>query len=246
MIRHTASAVFLMRDGFTGVTLTDGSATRCTLDGRPLRRPLWKSDGYLVLTDLEPGEHILRISRSGFLDEVVTLQVADGRTIEDTVSLKPGVGYRFPAETVRVSLTLHSGEGPVSGERIWLGVLPRMQFKLAQEKAEAGDREAHLFYEANPALLPVPGHFLMIDEERPELVYLRTYRNETGEFYPALTCEHGRGTLLVPMQSYEADQEGKLCILFREPGTLIGFCGGTVYDTQLHSGENILEWDLEG
>ncbi len=66
MIRHSASAVFLMRDGFTGMTLTDGSATRCLLDGRPLRRPMWKRDGYLVLIDLTPGEHVLRILRNGY------------------------------------------------------------------------------------------------------------------------------------------------------------------------------------
>ena len=63
MILRTANAVFLMRDGFTGKTLTDGSAMRCLLDGRPLRRPIWKRDGYLVLTDLAPGAHGIFIRR---------------------------------------------------------------------------------------------------------------------------------------------------------------------------------------
>ena len=109
MIRHGMSAAYLLRDGFSGAVLTDGSATRCLLDGRPLRRPLWKREGYLVLTDLEEGEHLLQISRRGYRDEFVTIPVGEARPVEDTITLKPGAGYRFPRETVRVSLTLKKG-----------------------------------------------------------------------------------------------------------------------------------------
>ena len=245
MIRRTASAVFLLRDGFTGVTLTDGPATFCLVDGRPLRRPIWKKDGYLVLTDLASGEHVLQLKRSGYRDETVTLQVRDGDTIEDTISLKPGAGYRFPRETVRVSLALMRGKDPAAGERIWLGVVPSQRLKLAQEKAEAGDDEAHLFCEGNPALLPVPGHFLMMDKTAPELVYLRSLRGETAEFFPPLERDHGRGTEFVPMQTYEADAHGTMQVLLREPGTLIGLCADQVYEAALAAGEQNLEWKLE-
>lgn len=246
MIRRTASAVFLLRDGFSGKTLTDGAATRCLLDGRPLKRPIWKKDGYLVLTDLAPGEHILQLSRSGYQDELVPLQAADGKTVEDTISLKPGALYRFPRETVRVSLALRRGGAAAPGERIWIGVAPRTKIKLAQEKAEIGDAEAHLFCEGNASQFPIPGHFLMADKSAPELVYLRSLRGETGEFVPPLECVHGRGTELIPMQSYCADETGTVCILLREPGTLKGFSGGRVYEAELQSGEQNLEWKLEG
>ena len=55
MIRHGMSAAYLLRDGFTGAVLAGGSATRCFLDGRPLRRPLWKREGYLVLCESAAG-----------------------------------------------------------------------------------------------------------------------------------------------------------------------------------------------
>ncbi len=245
MIRRAASAVFLLRDGFTGRTLTDGSSTRCLLDGMPLRRPLWKKNGYLVLTDLKPGEHILQISRSGYRDELVPLQVSEGKTLEDTIALKPSTGYRFPKETVRVSLTLRHGENAASGKRIWLGVQHRTRLRLAQEKTEPGDTEAHFFCEGNASQLPIPGHFLMVDKKTPELTYLRSFHGETGEFTPPLSCAHGRGAELIPMQSYAADESGAVQVLLREPGKLLGFCGGSVYEAELHPGGQTLEWKLE-
>ena len=245
MIRHAVNAAFLLRDGFSGRTLTDGSATRCFLDGRPLSRPLWKREGYLVLTDLAPGEHQLRISRRGYREETVTILAEDGKPMEDTITLKPGAGYRFPQETVRVTLQLRRGREAVSGEKLWMGVAPRVQLRLAQDKTEIGAEEAHLFCEGSAALLPIPGHFLMADKKGPELVYLRSLRGETGQFLPTLTAEHSRGTQLIPMQSYETDGEGNVQVLLREPGTLTGYFEGKVFEAQLQAGEQTVEWKAE-
>lgn len=246
MIHHAASAVFLLRDAFSGETLRNGSATRCLLDGRPLRRPIWKREGYLVLADLEPGEHTLRISRSGFRDEVVPLLIEEGRTVEDTIALKPGGSYRFPKETVRVSLRLTRGRSAAAFERIWLGVPLRSQLKLAQEKTEAGDAEARLFCEGSTALLPIPGHYLLMDKKMPELAYLRLMRGESAEFSPPLAAGHTRGTELTPMQAYDADETGMVTVLLRESGTLVGFSGGKKYEAEVSTGEQRLEWKLGG
>ena len=246
MIHRTVSAAFLLRDGFTGRTLPDGAGTRCLLDGRPLQRPVWKRDGYLVLTDLAPGPHELLICRSGYQDETVALQVSDGATLEDTVSLKPGAGYRFPPETVRVTLKLKGSRKVISGAVFWLGVRPRTRLALAQGKAQPGDAQAHLFCEGSPALHPIPGHFLLADSNAPELVYLRSLRDETGEFSPPLTLPHARGTELIPMQSYCADKAGTAQVLLREPGTLMGFFNGAVLEAPLRSGGQTLEWKPEG
>ena len=245
MIRRTVSAALLLRDGFTGAVLQSASATHCLLDGRPLRKPIWKKDGYLILTDLAPGEHLLRICRSGYRDELVTLQAQQGRPLEDTVSLKPGAGYRFPPETVRVSLALRRGAGPACGETVWLGMQPRSRLKLAQEKAEIGDTQAHLFCEGNASLLPIPGHFLLADQAAPELIFLRSLQEETGEFASPLALPHGRGTELVPMQSYRADEAGCVQVLLREPGRLTGFCAKSVFEAELQAGAQNLEWKLE-
>ena len=246
MIRHSVAAAFLMRDGFTGNVLADASGTRCLLDGQPLRRPIWKKEGYLVLTDLAPGEHRLTVSRTGYREETVTVLAAEGEPVEDTVSLKPGRGYHFPQGTVRVSLTLRRGREAAAGQQLWLGTVPRSRLKLAQEKAEAGEAEARIFCDGNPALLPIPGHFLMADGKGPELAYLRSLREETGRFYPPLKLSHLRGTELIPMQAYLSDEAGRVQVLLREPGRLTGFADGKVFEEQLREGEQELEWKMEG
>ncbi len=246
MIRRKVDAAFLLRDGFSGRTITGGAETRCLLDGLPLRHPIWKKDGYLVLTDLAPGEHVLQISRKGFRDETVRIVATEEAGQEDVIALKPGEGYRFPKETVRVVLTLRQGKAAASGGRIWMGVQPRTRLKLAQEKSEAGNGEMRLFCEGSPSLLPIPGHFLFLDKKTPELAYLRALHGETGEFAPAPELVHARGAELVPMQPYDADEEGVVRLLIKEPGKLIGFCGGQVYEAELGAGEQSLEWKLGG
>ena len=245
MIRRTASAVFLLRDGFTGTAFTGGAGAFVELDGRPVSRPVWKREGYLVLLDLAPGEHSLLIRRAGYRDELVTFPAEEGKTMEDTISLKPGPGYRFPAETVRVTLRLSRGAKAAAGEQIWLGTPTRTKLRLAQEKARCGDREVHIFCEGNSAALPIPGHFLLTDKKAPELVFLRSLRGETGQLAPPLGLDHGRGTEFVPVQVYMADAAGRVQVLLREPGTLLGFSGGKVYELPLRVGEQESEWKLE-
>ena len=64
MIRRRVSAALLPRDGFTGFTLSPAAAILCRLDGRAIRT-MRKNDGYLVLVDLEPGDHTLSITVRG-------------------------------------------------------------------------------------------------------------------------------------------------------------------------------------
>ena len=245
MIRRTVSAAFLLRDGFTGRTLTGFSGTRCTLDGRPIVRPIWKREGYLVLTDVEPGEHELVVMRSGYRNEHVKLDIREDAALEDTISLKPGAGYRFPPETVRVSISLRRGENAASDEQIWLGLQPHTRLILAQERTEAGETRARLFCEGSAALLPIPGHFLFADKTAPELVYLRHLREENGEFSTPLHTAHARGTELIPVQPYGSDGNGNVRVLLKEPGTLIGFFDGKVFYAQLNAGSQALDWELE-
>ena len=245
MINRRVSAAFLLRDGFTGRPLAEPSATRCLLDGRPLKRPVWKRYGYLVLTDLEPGEHELLISRYGYRDELVKMNISDDSVLEDSVSLKPGTGYRFPPETVRVALSLRSSGSASSGVQLWLGVKPRTRLVIAQESAEAGEEHARLFCEGSAALLPIPGHFLIADRTAPELVYLRSLRDEECAFSAPLANKHERGTELIPVQSYTADSEGAVQVLLPEPGTLVGFFGGRLFCEVLDSGAQALNWDAE-
>ena len=246
MIQRRVDAALLMRDGFTGRVFADGAGTRCLLDGQPLKSPIWKKEGYLILTDLAPGAHELRVCRDGYREEVVPLETG-GAPVEDTVALKPGERYRFPAETASIVLTLCRGKERASGEQIWIGAASqRCKLKLAQDKAGDGDVQAHLFCDGNAALLPIPGHFLLMDKKEPELVYLRSFHDETAKFAQALRHTHSRGVELVPMQAYRADGDGVVRVLLREPGARVGFCGKQIFQAELQAGEQSAEWKLEG
>lgn len=78
MIRRRLSAVFLVRDGFTGRALQSGAEVRCRLDGAPCA-PLWKAGGYLALCDLPEGEHTLTIERRLFFARKQDLFCWEGR-----------------------------------------------------------------------------------------------------------------------------------------------------------------------
>ena len=73
MIRRRVSAVLRLRDGFTGRVLPGGAV--CLLDGRPLRHPLWKEGGYLVIQDLAAGPHSLEVRCAGFRPVTLTVDM---------------------------------------------------------------------------------------------------------------------------------------------------------------------------
>ena len=245
MIRRAASAALLVRDGFTGRTLPDGSGTRCELDGSPFR-PVWKPDGYLVLTDLAPGGHTLRLARLGYLEEEVRLDIREGRFREGTVSLKPGPGYRFPPGTAAIELTFTGGEdnAPAAGAELWAGMSGRTPLKLAQDKSRKPSASIRVFYSGPAALYPVPGWFLLADAAAPELAFLRAMREGEAELAEPMASAHPRGTELVPVQPYTVGTGGRLRLLFRQAGTASLFCRGIWKKTELQPGEQALEWKV--
>ena len=139
MIRRHVSAALLVRDAFTGRALPADSATLCTVDGQRCA-PVWKDGGYLVLTDLPAGAHTITLRRRGYLEETLTAPVADGRTWEGWTSLRPGPGYAFPAGTAWVTLRLLEKKKPLAGAAVWLAPDGGGRLKLAQDRAEAGNR----------------------------------------------------------------------------------------------------------
>lgn len=244
MIRRSVSAALLVRDGFSGQTLPDGSGTRCLLDGRPVSA-IWKKDGYLVLTDLEAGAHTLSLLRHGYREETISLTVGKGFQ-EGTVSLKPGPGYRFPASTARLSVTVKTGEPavPLVEKEVWTGITGTLHLKLAQDKQKKQTDVVRVFCQGSPSLFPAPGWFLVADTASPELVYVRALHTEEAELAEPMTAPHSRGKELVPVQPFRTDGEGKIEALFRQGGTVYLFYGGSWKKTEVQPGEQSFEWIL--
>ncbi len=238
MIRRRVSAVFLLRDGFSGRPLASGAQVRCTLDGTPVC-PVWKEGGYLVFTDLEQGEHVLTIQRPLYQMEKKTFPVQAGEMWEDTADLKPGAGYPFPPQAAGMKLTVTNGGEP-SLWPVWLGMAPPAALKLAQD---GGEGTAVRLFCRNAALLPVPGCFLIPSKAGSELVHLRTLRGEKGELQSPLESRHPRGAELIPVQRYVPDKAGMVSVWFPRAGKVWLYCQGAVCSLELKAGIQALTWN---
>lgn len=237
MIRRQVSAAILVRDAFTGRPVPTGSGTLCQVDGLHYI-PVWKEGGYLVLTDLPPGEYSVTLRRRGYLDRTITVSAVNGQPWEGWADLFPGPGYPFPAQAAWVELTWKK-KRPADAE-VWLasggGAL-----KLAQDKAEAGDRELKLFCSSVEGCLPVPGEFLLAGKKTPEVVPVESFQKGRAKLARPLTGSHARGEELMPALRYEPDENGQLHCVLRESGTLWVLCGGRLSALAVQPGENRLE-----
>ena len=236
MIRRQVSAALMALDGFTGRTL--GQRVRCELDGVPLTRPVWKRDGWLVLTNLSPGEHRLTLRCPGFQD--ATLSLSGGARQEYSVILSPGPGYAFPPGTAFLSLTVSAP--PDAEAEIFAGIAVPRPLKLMKE-ARAGESAVQMLLRG-PA--PSPGWFLF-NGKTPEAVFLRRVSVKgDAETASPLTETHFRGEALIPTQRFSVKAGEAVRMPFREAGTAVLFCGGKLKTVELRTGaETRLEWNLE-
>lgn len=238
MIRRHVSAVVRLRDSFTGRILPGGGV--CLLDGAPLRRPIWKADGYLVLEDLAPGPHELQVRRPGFGPGRALLQAGDGLW-EETIDLAPGEGYRFPPDTAQLTVRFQGAGAPADGEQIWLGQGGPVTLKLAQNKTDAPQLRVRLFAQGPESALPVPGRYLIADPKAPELVTLRSLREGEGMLDQPMARPHPRGVEWVCVHPCTASGRAVTVQLCRA-GTVWLFYRGALAQTQVHSGPQEFVW----
>ena len=236
MIRLHASAVFHVRDGYTGQPL-EGAGLVCTLDDAPVR-PLAKTGGHLVLLDLPHGPHRLALRGAGYQEEWVDFFAGPG-TQEVEVTMKPGAGYPFRERVTRLTLTVLDGEEPAQGVQLWLAAPSRWDLKIAQTRAEAGADRFRLYCKGPQAAVP-SGAYLLADGTDSEIVQLRELEEEMGLLAAPLRRPHRRSRPLLPAQRYHTDPQGRLSAV------LSGACTLEVYHPQrglvaslpLEQGEN--------
>ena len=237
MIRRSASAALLLRDGFTGRPVALTAAVLCVLDGLPVR-PMRKNDGYLVLMDLEPGEHILSLRCPGYREETLPLTVPKKGPAEGEIDFTPGAGYRFPPDTARLRLTVPGA----SGKELWAAFPGQVKLKLAQKKKAGGEAVVRVFCAGDPARLPVPGTFLALDEAGPELVRFLSIREDAGELAAPFGKEHSRGIELMPARRFRTDENGTVELLFPRGGEIRLFFREQMMKTTLQPGIQEIVW----
>ena len=216
MITFHASAVCRVRDGYTGRPL-EAAALLCALDTLPVR-PLSKPGGYLILLDLSPGTHRLALRSHGYQEEWVEFS-AGGGTCELEITMKPGAGYPFREEIVRLELTVEEKGGPAAGRQLWLAAPGQRELKIAQTRAEVGAQQFRLYCRGSEDAIP-PGAYLIADGTDSEIVQLRSLEEETAALAAPLRRSHSRGRLLLPAQRYHTDHGGRLSAVFQNPCVL--------------------------
>lgn len=212
MISIHVSAVCRVRDGYTGRELPSSSLV-CALDGLPCR-PVGKPGGYLVLTNLADGPHRLSLRGQGYQEEWVEFQ-ADGGTRELDVTMKPGEGYLFRQTVTRLTLTVLEKKVPAAGRVMWLAS-DGLEMKLAQAKAEAGEREMRIYRKGPPLL----GAYLIEDGKNSEIVTLSALEGERGILAAPLKNSHSRSKRFLPAQRYHTGEDGRLTAVFPSPGAV--------------------------
>lgn len=220
MIRMRVSAVLQVRDGFSG-KIIEGRSMLCILDGTVVR-PVSKPGGYLVLTNLAEGAHRFVIRCMGYQDEQFDLTVsADGIT-ELYIALKPGTHYPFRMNATRLRL----GGCGTESDVVWISPPSYVECKLAQTKAEPGCREFRVYCKGSPALLPIPGTYLIEDGDNSEIVVLMSLSEENGTLSQPLRREHGRSRRILPVYQYRPDANGEICTAFPAAGPVVVYPQG--------------------
>ncbi len=223
MINIHVSAVFQVRDGFSG-RIVEGSQLRCALDGVWLR-PVMKPGGYLVFVDLSEGGHRLSLQSDRFQEELVDFTVTQDGLWEGYVALKPAERYFFRRAVTRLHLIAQKGNSPLSGQSLWLTPPGAPECRVAQTKAELGCTQLRLYCKA-PALLPLPGPVLIDDGADSEVVPLLELTGETGRLASPLKQDHSRSKIVLPAQTYRTDDKGQIFAVFPAPGTVLVYLEG--------------------
>ncbi|MBO4915636.1 MAG: hypothetical protein J5449_10585 [Oscillospiraceae bacterium] len=235
MIRRTVSAALLLRDGFTGRTLSPGSVIKCAVDGERCQA-VRKQGGYLVLMDLAAGEHTAVLQCAGYLDETLRLDVGGGAVRELAIDLRPGRGYPFPAGAAFLELTLKTPDTELWACRSGM-------VKLTSAQTKAGETELQLFARGPRELLPIPGYYMFGDAKEAELVLLREMDSSGAARVDApLHAAHARGTELLFARRFLTDAEGRAELSFPTDGKVSVLCGGSVLETELKPGRQELSW----
>ena len=239
MIRMQVSAVFQVRDSFTGLPI-EGSRMLSRLDGALVRLQT-KPGGYLVAVNILPGKHQLMIQCSGFQDEYVDFEAGYGFH-EYYVTLKPSRQYLFRQSVTRLQLQMPA---EMKNSQVWISAPGYVECKVAQTKAEAGCERFRVYCKGSSAGLPVPGAFLIEDGENSEVVLLSGLSEEECVLESPLQREHARSRRLLPVMLYRTDAEAGIYAAFSRAGVVVVYSGsGQPLSRELTEGDNC--WNLNG
>lgn len=253
MFKHVSYALNL-RDGFKGKPIATAANLTFTLDGQSIQ-PICKEDGWCIFIDLPKGEMEFCMEARQFAPFRRKLDIQDPATfyLEEYVTLEPTREYPFGRVVKQADVTmLHKGK-PLVEQMVYIVPDRKEQpLKLAQDGVEAGFTELKLFSAKKPGLLALPGHFLVEDGARSEVVTLAE-AGEAGAFMLAapLVHPHSRGAAFKRVAGYRTDGQGRFFLALADTADFTAYWEGPkgfmrMAATLDHAADGLLKLDLTG
>ena len=212
MISIKVSIIFQLFDGFTMKPL--GRSAAVFADGVNAHAE-YRSGGYYVLVNLEPGWHELSIQSPYFQTERLRIEVSE-LPVRRYLSLKKTKNYPFSKQVTRLSVTCD--------ESIYIAKrCDSNEFKLAQDSVNVGKTEFRLYIRKPPLGFYAGKKLLFFDGVRTEVSELLNYDGQTAKITRPLSYIHKRGTTIYPCEIYYP--ENRICFaVLDEPSRVLIYC----------------------
>jgi len=167
-------------------------------------QPLYKVGGYFVFTDLPAGPTCFEITSPIFRTEKVIADIPEAGSgyIMNHLMMNPSRNYPFGGPVTTVSGRITMGGVPFTEQQFHM--IPGdggEVMKIAEDKAEAGNRQLKLFAAVSERQLSIPGKYMIKDKEEGRREFcLITQNADKDGFYPLekeMAYSHRRATPLV-------------------------------------------------
>ncbi|TYP79677.1 hypothetical protein [Paenibacillus methanolicus] len=219
-ITTRCSLVIRLSDGFTGRPPAS-SAVSLSVEGSA-RKPIVKSDGMWIFTDLEGAEVTVIIESAVYRRQKARIRLDELSPLEPVVAiaLVPGGAYPLPSGTTILDAAVTDRSGaPLAGERVEAEVaLAQASRGRLVADASSGSREIEVLKNGAIGV----GDYLRLsgrDNTSGQVVRILEHRDGVRKYALELplAMEANRGDQLLPHLKQSTDERGRIWMAFRQP-----------------------------
>jgi len=200
-VKTYVSAVFQVLDRFNKLAV--GPAQVLFYYNGHRIKPIYKSGGYFVFTDLPQGKASFRLTSPIYEQEILDVEIpaAGFGYVDRLLILNPARNYPFGREVTLLAGQIRQKGKNLSHARIHLAMDNAKEImKIAQDNTEPGARQIKMFLAVPEHRVPLPGQYLIKDKnDGKREVCVITNASGEGIYHldKGLKYGHARGTPLV-------------------------------------------------
>jgi hypothetical protein len=209
-VQTIVSVVFKIFDRFNKKPVS-ASSVLFTVGGEN-RKPVYKTGGYFVFTDLACGNTSFELHSPVYESRHIEVDVPqrDSEYKMVYLMLNPSSSYPFGSAVTTISGLVNIAKEPLSNQPFYLLTGKEMTIKIAQDDACEGNDSLKLFASSGHGGMSVPGTFLIQDKNQKNQEFC-TITDSENEYHLSdkLLHSHPRGTPLVETVEYSTNMDGK-------------------------------------